>query len=216
MNKWALIIPASTITVVLLLLGILLWTQQDSFVRPPEAASATATGASSASSAKKPSKRKSGTNPPAGRLKMNKPYVVIDRYANKLYLRTEDSVILAADCSTGTGAELTDTATGRHWKFDTPTGVFIADSKLEGPWWRKPDWAFIEEGEEVPLTEEERMDPNVMGAYAIGFGNGYFVHGTLYERLLGVSVTHGCVRLGEDNLKNLYGRVNYGTYIYIY
>jgi len=213
MNKWWLIISASTITLVLLLLGILLWTQQESFVRPLET---TITATTNEPPAKKPSKRKSGTNPPAGRLKMNKPYVVIDRYANKLYLRTEDSVLRAADCSTGSGAELTDTTTGRHWKFDTPSGVFIADSKLEGPWWRKPDWAFIEEGENIPLTDEERMDPNVMGAYAIGFGNGYFVHGTLYERLLGVSVTHGCVRLGEQDLEYLYGRVNYGTYIYIY
>jgi L,D-transpeptidase ErfK/SrfK len=211
-NNRLLVIPASAITAVLLLLGIFLWTQQESFVRPPDTTNTT----TNEPSAKKPSKRKSGTNPPAGRLKMSRPYVVIDRYANKLYLRTEDSVLMSADCSTGSGAELTDTATGRHWKFDTPRGVFLADSKLEGPWWRKPDWAFIEEGEEIPLTNEERMDPYVMGAYAIGFGNGFFVHGTLYERLLGVSVTHGCVRLGENDLEFVYDRVRYGTYIFIY
>jgi L,D-transpeptidase YbiS len=141
---------------------------------------------------------------------------VIDRYANRLYYRTEDSIIIAADCSSGSGAELTDTATGRHWVFETPAGVFVADSKLEGPWWRKPDWAFIEEGEEIPLTDEERMDPNTMGAYAIGFGDGLYIHGTLYERLLGVSVTHGCIRLGETDLENLYGRVQYGTYVFIF
>ena len=211
MNKRLVMIPACGLTVILLLLGLLLWTNQESFIRPPDSAPVT-----TAPYDKKPSKRNSWTKPPAGRLKLNKPYVVIDRYANKLYLRTEDSILRAADCSTGSGAVLTDTLTGRRWKFDTPTGVFIADSKLEGPWWRKPDWAFIEEGEQIPLTDEERMDPNVMGEYAIGFGNGYFVHGTLYERLLGVSVTHGCVRLGEEDLEFIYGRVHYGTYIFVY
>jgi len=212
-NKWLVIIVAGGITLVLLLVGLLLWTNQESFVRPPQKADPNVLNEASN---KKTSKKKSWTSPPSGRLKMNKPYIVIDRYANKLYLRTEDSVIRAADCSTGSGAELTDTATGRHWKFDTPAGVFITDSKLEGPWWRKPDWAFIEEGEPLPLTDEERMDPNVMGKYAIGFGNGFFVHGTLYERLLGVSVTHGCVRLGEVDLEIIYDRVRYGTYIFIY
>ncbi len=212
MNKWFIIIPAGLLTIVLLLIGILLWTSQESFVKPKVTDSKPAVGADQGG--KKSQRPKSSL--PSGRLKMTRPYIVIDRYANKLYYRTEDSIIIAADCSTGSGAELTDTLTGRHWTFGTPTGVFVADSKLEGPWWRKPDWAFIEEGEQVPLTEEERMDPNTMGAYAIGFGNGYFVHGTLYERLLGVSVTHGCVRLGEKDLSNLYGRVQYGTYIFVY
>jgi len=150
------------------------------------------------------------------RLQPSGLYIVMDTYGNRLYLRTADTVLLDAECSTGSGSTLIDSITAREWTFETPRGAFKVNSKLVEPWWRKPDWAFIEEGENIPLTDEERMDPNVMGAYAIGFGNGYFVHGTLYERLLGVSVTHGCVRLGEDNLKYLYGRVNYGTYIYIY
>ncbi len=56
----------------------------------------------------------------------------------------------------------------------------------------------------------------MMGAYAIGFGDGYFIHGTIYERLLGISVTHGCVRVGADDLKNIYDRVKIGTPIYIF
>lgn len=214
MNRWFIIIPAGFISVLLLLLGLLMWTSQESFIRPKKVDTTATAGGTMDLKAKKSKRAK--TSLPSGRLKMTRPYVVIDRYANKLYYRTEDSIIIAADCSTGSGAALTDTLTGRHWTFGTPTGVFVADSKLEGPWWRKPDWAFIEEGEQIPLTEEERMDPNTMGAYAIGFGNGYFVHGTLYERLLGVSVTHGCVRLGSTDLENLYGRVQYGTYIFVY
>ena len=145
-----------------------------------------------------------------------KPYVVIDRYCNRLYLRTGDSILLEAQCSTGSGAELTDSASGRQWQFATPSGVFVVHSKLENPWWRKPDWAFIEEGEPIPGSDADRLDPEMLGEYALGFGDGYFIHGTIYERLLGVSVTHGCVRLGADDLRKLYRQVGIGTLVYVY
>lgn len=150
------------------------------------------------------------------RLQPTRPYIVIDRYANKLYLRTEDSVLLETDCSTGSGAVLIDTVNGRRWEFDTPAGVFRVTSRLSDPWWRKPDWAFIEEDQPVPKNERERYDPEMMGEYAIGFGDGYFIHGTIYERLLGISVTHGCVRVNAHDLRILYDHVSAGTPIYIY
>ncbi|PKK81973.1 MAG: L,D-transpeptidase [candidate division Zixibacteria bacterium HGW-Zixibacteria-1] len=150
------------------------------------------------------------------KLQPRRPYIVIDRYANMLYLRTKDSVLLATSCSTGSGAELIDSISGRHWEFDTPAGAFAVNSKLTDPWWRKPDWAFIEENEAIPKNEGERLDPEMLGAYALGFGDGYFIHGTIYERLLGVSVTHGCVRVGSGDLKRLYDLSPVGTPIYIY
>ncbi len=143
-------------------------------------------------------------------------YVVVNTHANKVYLRTDDSVLVQGDCSTGSGSELVDSVTGQRWIFDTPRGSFKVTSKLKEPWWRKPDWAYLEEGEAVPKNENERYDPEMMGAYAIGFGDGYFIHGTIYERLLGISVTHGCVRVGADDLKNIYDRVKIGTPIYIF
>lgn len=149
-------------------------------------------------------------------LKPRGPYIVIDTHANMLYYRTEDSVILAARCSTGSGGELVDSATGQRWIFDTPRGVFKIKNKLTEPWWRKPDWAFIEENEPIPKREEERFDPNVMGDYALGFGDGFFIHGTIYERLLGINVTHGCVRVGSDDLDKLYKRTPIGTMVYIF
>jgi lipoprotein-anchoring transpeptidase ErfK/SrfK len=144
------------------------------------------------------------------------PYVVINTHANKLSWRTEDSVIYTWTCSTGTGGELIDSVTHRRWVFDTPRGVFKVGSKIKEPWWRKPDWAYIEEDEKIPKNESERYDPEMMGEYAIGFGDGYFIHGTIYERLLGISVTHGCVRLGSDDLKILWSQAKYGTYVYIF
>ena len=145
-------------------------------------------------------------------------YVVVDTHANRVYLRTEDRILLDARCSTGSGDTLVDTATGRVWVFNTPRGQFTVDSKMVEPWWRKPDWAFIEEGlpPPPPSKAQERLDPEVMGDYAIGFGDGYFIHGTLYERLLGVNVTHGCVRLGAKDLTELYKQVQIGTSVYVF
>lgn len=146
----------------------------------------------------------------------NKPYIVINTHSNRLSLRTADSVLFEGTCSSGSGGELIDSATGRKWVFDTPRGIFKIGSKIKEPWWRKPDWAFIEEGEEIPKNAADRLDPRVMGDFAMGFGDGYFIHGTIYERLLGVGVTHGCVRLGSDDLKKLYDRTPIGTQVYIF
>jgi L,D-transpeptidase YbiS len=145
-----------------------------------------------------------------------KPYIVIDTHANRIFLRKGDSIILEATCSTGSGGIFVDSTTGRKWIFNTPLGVFKVDSKIPHPWWRKPDWAFLEEGETIPKDEGERLDPNMMGDYAIGFGDGYFIHGTIYERLLGVSVTHGCVRVASEELEVLYNKTPIGTLVYIF
>jgi len=145
-----------------------------------------------------------------------KPYIVIDTHANLIYLRTEDEILFKAVCSTGSGGELVDSTGDRKWVFNTPRGVFKVNSKLVDPWWRKPDWAFIEENETIPEDERERYDDEMLGEYAMGFGNGYFIHGTIYQRLLGVSVTHGCVRVGDEDLKKLYEMANMGTPVYVF
>lgn len=165
---------------------------------------------------KKAKKELQETKKSLSRLKPSKPYIVIDTHANKVYLRNEDSILLAATASTGSGGEFIDSTTGRKWIFDTPLGIFKVSSKIPHPWWRKPDWAFLEEGEEIPKDQSERLDPNMMGDYALGFGDGYFIHGTIYERLLGINVTHGCVRVGSEDLERLYNRTPIGTPIYIF
>jgi hypothetical protein len=149
-------------------------------------------------------------------LKAKGPYIVIDTHANKIYMRTEDSILVEANCSTGSGGELIDSVTHRKWIFNTPRGVFKVKRKINDPWWRKPDWAFLEDNEPIPKNEQDRLDPNVMGEYALDFGDGFFIHGTIYERLLGINVTHGCVRVGTDDLKKLYDKAPIGTAIYIF
>jgi lipoprotein-anchoring transpeptidase ErfK/SrfK len=143
-------------------------------------------------------------------------YLVVDTIANRLYVKRGDEVLREAVCSTGTGGLLVDPASGRRWVFDTPLGVHTVQSKKEKPVWTKPDWAFVEEGLPIPTDPAARVDPYSLGDYALSLGDGYLIHGTLYQRLLGRSVTHGCVRLGDDDLAAVYRAAVLGTRVYIY
>jgi len=42
------------------------------------------------------------------------------------------------------------------------------------------------------------------------------IHGTLYERLLGRPVSHGCIRLGKEPLREVWRLAPIGTPVYIY
>jgi L,D-transpeptidase catalytic domain len=143
-------------------------------------------------------------------------YIVIDTIQNRLALHRGDQTLLDAACSTGTGAVLDDPATGRRWVFDTPKGAHRVQIKLRNPVWKKPDWAFIEEGKPLPSNPNDRFDFDALGDYGLYFGDGYLIHGTLYQRLLGRSVTHGCIRLGDDDLAALFKAAPIGTPIYIF
>jgi L,D-transpeptidase YbiS len=144
------------------------------------------------------------------------PYVVIDTGGNTLYLRKGSETIHQAVISCGSGNVLEDPKGNRKWIFDTPRGAFTVKSKATDPSWIKPDWAFIEEGENIPHDWDDRVENGVLGDYALGFGQGYFIHGTLYTRLLGRNVTHGCIRVGDEDLEFLFKNVSIGTPIFIF
>ena len=145
------------------------------------------------------------------------PYIVVDTARNHLYIKRRDRVMLDALASTGSGTILDKPGEAKgQWIFDTPRGEFTVQSKLINPVWVKPDWAFIEEGLAVPRSQADRIEPGVLGEYALGFGKGYFIHGTLYPRLLGKNVTHGCIRLNDEDLKSVYRLARVGTPIMIF
>ncbi len=145
------------------------------------------------------------------------PYILVDTARNHLYVKRQDQVMLDALASTGSGTILDKPGESKgQWIFDTPRGEFTVQSRLTNPVWVKPDWAFIEEGLAVPKSQADRLEPGVLGEYALGFGKGYFIHGTLYTRLLGKNVTHGCIRLNDDDLKSVYRLAKIGTPIMIF
>ncbi|MBU0728314.1 MAG: L,D-transpeptidase [Proteobacteria bacterium] len=143
-------------------------------------------------------------------------HVVIDTGQNLLFIRKGEQTLHRALVSTGSGNVLQDPSGERKWIFDTPRGVFSVGSKTRKPYWVKPDWAFIEEGEAIPKSYNDRIEAGGLGEYAVGIGNGYFIHGTLYTRLLGRNVTHGCIRMADEDLKRLYQTVPIGAKVMIF
>jgi L,D-transpeptidase YbiS len=143
-------------------------------------------------------------------------YVVIDQTHNRIRLMRGTETLLDAPCSTGSGHVLREGAGGRVWVFDTPRGAFSVISKIRHPVWKKPDWAFVEEGEPIPQDPGERFEYGVLGEYALYFGDGYLIHGTLYERLIGRPVSHGCIRVGREPLREIYRLVPVGAPVFIY
>jgi len=143
-------------------------------------------------------------------------YIIVDTAKNLLYLKKEGDIIRQAVISTGSGNILTEPGGKRTWVFDTPRGEFFVKYKLKEPTWIKPDWAFIEEGQDIPKQFSKRAEEDVLGEYALGFGDGYFIHGTLYTRLLGRNVTHGCIRLGDEDLVAINKASAIGTKIFIF
>lgn len=147
----------------------------------------------------------------------NQVYVVIDAKANKLYLKKGFKLIWQADCSVGRGGVLVDKKTGRRWEFVTPRGQFRVIGKAEAPKWRKPDWAYVEAGEAVPPPDDPaRLVEGELGAYVLNLGDGYLIHGTKNEALLGRPASHGCVRLAAADLKDLYAKTTTGTRVFIF
>jgi len=143
-------------------------------------------------------------------------YIVVDQTQNRLYLMNDDKIVRAAVCSAGSGLVLKASGSSKTWVFDTPRGVFKVRSKIPNPIWKKPDWAFVEEGKTIPKNPEDRFESGTLGKYALYLEDGYMIHGTLYTRLLGRSVTHGCIRLGAEDLQAVWDAVPLGSSVYIF
>lgn len=143
-------------------------------------------------------------------------YISVDTANNILYLKEGNRTLLAATISAGSGSILNNPADERKWVFETPRGEFTVLSKFIKPTWIRPDWAFVEEGKSIPKNFIDRVEEGMLGDYALGLGNGYFIHGTLYTRLLGKNITHGCIRVGDQDLQTLYKKVPLGTKVFIF
>lgn len=143
-------------------------------------------------------------------------YLVINSSLNEFALYKGKQLIQKDKCSTGSYILLKN---GEHqqWMFKTPKGEFRIQGKTTSPVWKKPDWAFIEEGLPVPsLNHYSRYEYGVLGDYALNLGHGYLIHGTLYQRFLGLPVTHGCIRLNDENLELVYKSLQVGSKVFIY
>jgi hypothetical protein len=155
-------------------------------------------------------------NKKAQRLAPGNAFLVINTTNNTFELYKNNEIIRQGRCSTGSFISLEVDST-KSFLFETPKGVMTVQNKVTNPVWTKPDWAFIEEGLPVPPQgHSSRREANVLGDYALILGKGYMIHGTLYQRLIGSPVTHGCVRLLDDDLEAVYKTLPIGSKVFIY
>ena len=143
-------------------------------------------------------------------------YVVINTIENKFALYTNKKLVREGFCSSGSYTML-QTSGNKKWIFKTPKGKYWIRGKTTNPVWKRPDWSFVEEGSPIPsANDQSRYEYGVLGDYALALGDGYMIHGTIYKRFLGMPVTHGCVRLNDDDLKVIYNTLNIGSKVYIF
>ena len=143
-------------------------------------------------------------------------YAVVDSYGNRFTIWHGSELLRQSPCSTGTGSVLRDPRTGRLWVFDTPSGEHSVSRKVTDPVWIRPDWSFLEQGLEPPPGLSGRRDDFSLGDFGLYLGDGHIIHGTIFQTLLGQSATHGCIRLGKEDLANAYEHLVVGSRVFVF
>jgi hypothetical protein len=203
----------------------------------------------------------------------DRPYVVISLEERHLWYKQGGAVLFSTEVATGSGKTMVKEGGASAWKFDTPRGRLVVQSKEEAPVWAPPDWHYVEqsrkrglglvrleigrsltaadgsvitvEGSDVvralpdgrrnvlqatdgreivvdgkvivpPLGTAQRRYKGVLGTHRLNMGNGYAMHGTNRPETVGHAVSHGCVRLRNEDIAKLYAMVSVGTPVYIY
>lgn len=84
---------------------------------------------------------------------------------------------------------------------------------------RLPEGEVIRAGNTIvipPIGTPQRKYPGVLGTHRLNLGDGYALHGTQQVSQLGRSVSHGCVRLKNEDIAHLYDIANVGDEVIIY
>lgn len=200
------------------------------------------------------------------------PYLVVSIADHRLWYKRGDQILFTTQVATGSGKVLAKGG-GNKWKFETPRGRLVVESKETEPVWVPPDWHYVEqakkkklgllrlvrgqslklgdgsvitvvgnevvrrsaEGQEIPFDvgdgreivangniivppfgTTQRKYTGVLGTNRLNMGDGYALHGTDQPNSIGTSVSHGCVRLRNEDIETLYQMVPVGTPVYIY
>ncbi len=117
-------------------------------------------------------------------------FIRVDKSRNTLRLFLNDKPIKTYRVATGRANS-------------TPTGEFKIMHKLMDPTWYKT-------GAVIPPGSPE----NGLGTRWLGLDHqGYGIHGTTEPQLIGRQVSHGCVRMRNEDVEELYDVVPYGTIV---
>lgn len=116
-------------------------------------------------------------------------------------LQTNDRVEL----SDGTTIEVRNGDVGRvntfgNWRAFTPGNEIVFDGLIFIP----------------PFGSPQRRIPRVLGTHRLILGDGYLIHGTYETDSIGEWASHGCVRMFNRDVEQLYGMVSIGVPVYLY
>jgi len=122
-------------------------------------------------------------------------YLVLDRNQRQLQVWQQDGLKLHS-YPVAVGAS----------QWPTPTGQFTILSKIPNP-----TWEHIRTGERFPPgTPGNPLGPFYLGFHRLGRDEFGF-HGTNQPDSIGKAITHGCVRLRNQDITELFPLVQVGT-----
>ena len=134
---------------------------------------------------------------------------------NRLEVLEDGRVVWSARIGTGTGEVLE--GAGQRWDFSTPPGRYRVQMKERDPVWFLPDWYFVERDEPLPAWDApERRLEGELGDAALYLTEEIAIHGTDNPELLGSPISHGCVRMSNEDVLRLYHEVEIGTPVIIH
>ncbi len=127
--------------------------------------------------------------------------IYVDTNACRVHLYENGSEVKSYPCTPGKSG------------YSTPKGDWKLSYKDASPTWYNPhsEWA-ADMPESIPPGPN---NPLGLRALAVSCGGGIFLHGTTNTGQLGSPGSHGCVRLANSDIVELYNRVSAGIPIFI-
>lgn len=98
-------------------------------------------------------------------------------------------------------------------------GLYVRGNNVYDNGWALPEGELIVRGGAIiipPVGTRQRQFPDVLGTHRLNLGDGYALHGTQAVSQLGRNVSHGCVRLHNDDIARLYEMAKVGDEVVIY
>jgi lipoprotein-anchoring transpeptidase ErfK/SrfK len=98
-------------------------------------------------------------------------------------------------------------------------GLYVSGNNVYDGGYELPEGQVIVRGGAViipPVGTRQRQFPDVLGTHRLNLGDGYALHGTQNVKQLGQSVSHGCVRLHNEDIARLFSMASVGDEVIIY
>jgi L,D-transpeptidase ErfK/SrfK len=127
--------------------------------------------------------------------------IVLNYPEAQIFLVENDEIVRSYACAVSRAG----------WKM--PLGSSAVENMAKDPVWYVPE--SIQEEMEDPIEQMPPGPDNPLGTRWIGFNRGLGFHGNNNPASIKHYASHGCVRLLEEDVQDLYERVSQGTPVHI-